>query len=140
MSLRSQVELQVTNNTTGFSEVAGSADLTKVLTGNITDNGCYIFSEGETAGPPELVHNVMCQEVTEQISLITTVKNVVGLRQITADDECAALRLELHNALLGFEPVDYEPLTYVGGRLLSFTKGFYIYKSTYTTKTSINSI
>lgn len=140
MSLRSQVVAQVSANKGDYKQVAGSADLIKVLSGNIADGGCYIFSEGESADTPVLIHEVIQQELTENITLITTVKNVTGQRQINADDECTALRQHLHSILLGFEPTGYERLTYVAGKLLSFSKGFLIYKSTYTTKITIESI
>jgi hypothetical protein len=138
-TLRSLVEARIAAQVTAFREVAGSASLEEVLKGRLVDKGCYIFEEADAAGKNEVVQ-VTRQRVTVQLGVVLVVRNVRGDRGEDASDANKTLRDSVQTALLGYEFTGgYEPMEYIGFRLVSFANGFFITKASYRTRYFIRS-
>jgi hypothetical protein len=132
INLRPLIETRL-KTITDFKEVAGAADLANILQGRMSDPGCYVFEERETAGENSLATAVV-QRVMQQFSVIIVVRNVKDSKGADAADTSYSLQASVITALVGWTPsANAEPLEYVSGSLVSFENGFLIYKNTFKT-------
>lgn len=139
VNLRPLIQARISSQVTDFKEVAGAADMTNIMAGRLTDQGCYIFQERVTAEASVLI-NATRQRITINIAVIIVVRNVKDARGGDAADTSFALQSNLKTALLGWTPDDSaDPMEYGGGALVSFANGFFIWKDTFTTHQFIRS-
>jgi hypothetical protein len=123
-----------------FKEVAGASDMTNIMSGRLTDHGCYTFQERINATESVMVGATM-QRLTVLFAVLIVVRNVKDTRGADAADASHTLQDHLKTALLGWSPDSTaDPLQYSGGALVSFANGFHIWKDTYTTKQFIRAI
>ncbi|MDI1231335.1 MAG: hypothetical protein PSU93_09320 [Methylobacter sp.] len=138
-TLRKLIEQRIAAQTTLFKEVAGAASINNIMTGRLSDAGCYVFQEARKASESKLV-GLTRQRVSLSFAFIIAVRNVKDARGGDAADACALLQAAVQAALLGWEPDSAtEPFEYAGGNLISFTNGFFIWKDSYRTAQLIQS-
>lgn len=139
-TLRKLIEQRIASETICFKEVAGAASINNVMTGRLSDAGCYVFQESRKAGENNLV-GLTRQRVTLTFAFIIAVRNVKDVRGGDAADACAVLQEAVQTALLGWEPDGAtDPFEYAGGALVSFANGFFIWKDSYRTAALIQSV
>lgn len=132
INLRPLIEQRLKAETSGFSEIAGASDLPQLLAGRVSGTGCYIITESTRANTE--VRYGINQRVEEQIAVITSVRNVRDPRGGDAADVSHGLRNQVLDALLGWKPHDNASgLIYVGGALVSFVNGFFIFRDSFST-------
>jgi|GEM_PF-718085 len=136
-NLRPLIEDRIRLKVPAFKEVAGASDLASLLAGRLTDHGCYLFKEGDSATGNHLV-GATAQRKALAFTLIIVIRNVKDARGADADDISHGLQDSVEAALLGWSPDgNADPLEYSNGKLLSFANGFHIYKKTFNTYQSI---
>lgn len=139
INIRPLIEQRIKDTVPELTEVAGSSDLSTLLTGRVSDGGCYIMPESDTATPNGRV-NAVAQRNQEQFAVIFTVSDVRDPRGADAADVCNGLRAKVLSALLGWVPESScEMVEKVNGRLISFTGGYFIWKDVYQTAQFIHS-
>lgn len=140
INIRPLIEQHLRSAVPEFIEVAGAADLANVMQGRVAAPGCYVFQERATARPDNVI-GATVQRVTLQVAVITVVRNVKDSRGTDAADASAGLQQSVQTALLGWQAdAAVDPLEYVGGVLVSFANGYFIWKDSYQTYQFIRSI
>lgn len=139
-NVRPLIEQRIKTRVAEFKEVAGAADIANVLQGRVSDPGCYIFQERETAAENSMATAVV-QRVVLQFAVIIVVRNVKDSKGADAADTSHALQSSVIAALTGWTPdSNSEPMAYVSGNLLAFDNGFLTYKNTFKTAQYLRSI
>ena len=139
-NLRPLIEARIKSKIPEFKEVAGAADMTNIMSGRLTDMGCYIFQERITATESGLVGATM-QRLAVSFAVLIVVRNVKDARGADAADASYTLQTNLKTALLGWSPdSNADPLEYSGGALVSFANGFFIWKDTFNTHQFIRAL
>lgn len=139
-NLRPLIEDRIRLKVPAFKEVAGAADMTNIMAGRLTDQGCYVFQERITTTDSQLVGATQ-QRCAVYFACIVIVRNVKDARGADAADTSYNLQTSLKNALLGWSPDgNADLMEYSGGALASFANGFYIWKDTFKTYQYIRDI
>ncbi len=140
INIRPLIEQRLRAEIPDFKEVGGAASLANILQGRISDPGCYVFQERNSAANNDSVGATM-QRVTELIAVVTIVRNVRDSRGSDAADTSQAFQANIQTALLGWQPhPSTDSMEFVSGALVSFDNGFLIWKDTYKTYQFIRSI
>jgi len=136
-TLRQLIEQKIKDSSIEFNEVAGSADLAAIMSNRFTAPACYLFRQKNHAGENESVSSVI-QEVNQTISIIVITKNVRDAKGADSSDENEALCEQIQSLLLNWKPsVDYKPIIYGGGSLITFRDGFFVWQESYKTNKTI---
>lgn len=139
INIRPLIEQRIRAQVTSLKEVSGASDLQSLLSGRLSDNGCYIIPESDRASENTRV-NAVAQRNAEQYSIIFIVRNVRDPRGADAADVCHDLRNAVLSALLNWAPnPDCEAFEKASGRLISFSNGFYIWQDVYRTAQYLHS-
>ena len=139
-NLRPLIEAQIKLKIPDFKEVAGASDMANIMSGRLTDHGCYIFQERINTTESVMVGATM-QRLTVLFAVLIVVRNVKDARGADAADASHTLQDHLKTALLGWCPDSTaDPLQYSGGALVSFANGFHIWKDTFNTHQFIRAI
>ena len=132
-NLRPLIEARIRSQIPEFKDIAGAADLANVMSGRLSDSGCYIFQERVTVTESDLVGATM-QRLAVSFALLIVVRNVKDVRGGDAADASFLLQDLIKSALLGWAPdASTDPLEYSGGALVSFANGFFIWKESFVT-------
>jgi len=139
MTLRQILEARISNESNVFREVAGAASLDAILKGRMASPGCYLFNERDNAGANQVL-TIVSQRVVKQIAVVTVVGNVRSSSGADSSDESEAVRDVISGLLLGHIPSpEHEAIEFVGGGLVTFINGLYVWKDTYRTANQIRS-
>lgn len=139
-NLRPLIETRIRTQVPTLKEVAGAADMANIMSGRLTDQGCYIFQERITATENHMVGTTI-QRVAISFVVLIVVRNVRDARGADAADASYTLQASIKSALLGWSPdASADLLEYSGGALFSFSNGFFIWKDTFNTHQFIRAI
>jgi|LakMenE01Jun11ns_1017448.scaffolds.fasta_scaffold9631684_1 hypothetical protein len=139
-NIRPATQSRLKNNVTELKEVAGAASLAQILQGKKTDKGAYVFQTRESASSG-LSTQLVIQNVDVQVSVVTTIYCVSDSMGGDAADASHDLRELIKAELIGWEPsVNFEPMEFAGGDLISFLDGFYVWRDNFTSRTIIQQI
>jgi len=140
INLRPLLEARIRAQVPELKEVAGAADMANIMSGRLTDMGCYIFQERITAAENHMIGTTM-QQLTLSFAVLLVVRNVKDARGADAADASYTLQARIQSALLGWSPeAGADVLAYSGGALVSFANGFFIWKDTFNTHQFIRAL
>lgn len=108
---------------TGFTAIAGAADLDAAIEALPNAPAAYVLPLAETAEESALL-GVTDQRITQDVGVVLVVSNLRDAAGSAAAAELAARRLAVRGALVGWvpDPVNGEPVQFVGGALLQFAQ------------------
>lgn len=133
-NLRPLIEMHIRASIPEFSEVLGASGLDNIISGRLTNRGCYIFKASTVASPNNVI-NAIAQKVTLTFAVLIVVRNVLDIQGGDADDDSSELQESLQSCLVGWSPDGMAaPMTYGGGALVSFKNGLHIWKETFITQ------
>jgi hypothetical protein len=108
-------------NLTGFTVVAGSADLEAATASNATTPAAYVMPLAESAEPNDML-GLTHQRLTLEFAVVTVVANLRDATGAAATADLNGKRMQVRAALVGWVPdaSNGEPVTFTSGRLLQF--------------------
>lgn len=130
-TIRQAIETRIRDQVPGLRQVAGSADLTAVLTGRTTPPAAYVFEMADNAVGSA---NGGSQQVVESFAVIVVVTNHRDTKGTDSADTCRDIRHQIFQALTDFQPDgSHDPIVYASGSLVSFENGFLYWQDVYKT-------